>query len=64
MPANSSIHQPVRRNTTRTNLYILLSAIFLTNALIAEIIGVKIFSVETLLGVKPAQDSPFRRFCA
>ncbi|RYF49487.1 MAG: VUT family protein, partial [Cytophagaceae bacterium] len=28
----------------RTNLYIFLSAVFLTNALIAEIIGVKIFS--------------------
>lgn len=39
----------------RTNLYIFLSAIFLTNALVAEIIGVKIFSTEALLGVKPAQ---------
>ena len=39
----------------RTNLYIFLSAVFLTNAIIAEIIGVKIFSAETLLGVPPAQ---------
>jgi hypothetical protein len=39
----------------RTNLYIFLSAVFLTNALVAEIIGVKIFSVEALLGTKPAQ---------
>ncbi len=39
----------------RTTLYIFLSAIFLTNALVAEIIGVKIFSAEALLGVKPAQ---------
>ncbi|KAA9346345.1 queuosine precursor transporter [Larkinella humicola] len=39
----------------KTNLYIFLSAVFLTNAIIAEIIGVKIFSAETLLGVPPAQ---------
>ncbi|GAB4032747.1 queuosine precursor transporter [Spirosoma gilvum] len=46
----------------RTNLYIFLSAIFLTNALVAEIIGVKIFSVETLLGTKPAQIHLFGDF--
>ncbi|WP_266366689.1 queuosine precursor transporter [Tellurirhabdus rosea] len=39
----------------KTSLYIFLSAVFLTNALVAEVIGVKIFSVETLLGVPPAQ---------
>lgn len=39
----------------RTNLYIFLCAVFLTNAIIAEIIGVKIFSAETLLNVPPAQ---------
>ncbi|MGM9510225.1 queuosine precursor transporter [Larkinella sp. GY13] len=39
----------------KTNLYIFLCAVFLTNAIIAEIIGVKIFSAETLLGVPPAQ---------
>ncbi|WP_234734826.1 queuosine precursor transporter [Tellurirhabdus bombi] len=39
----------------RSSLYIFLSAVFLTNALIAEIIGVKIFSTETLLGIRPAQ---------
>ena len=39
----------------KTNLYIFLSAVFLTNAIIAEIIGVKIFSAETMLGVPPAQ---------
>lgn len=39
----------------KSTLYIFLSAVFLTNALIAEIIGVKIFSAETLLGVRPAQ---------
>ncbi len=39
----------------KTNLFIILSAIFLTNAIIAEIIGVKIFSVESTLGFDPAQ---------
>ena len=43
----------------RTNLYIFLSAVFLTNALIAEIIGVKIFSAEALLGIAPAHISLF-----
>ncbi len=46
----------------RTSLYTLLSAVFLTNALIAEIIGVKIFSAETLMGVKPAQIHLFGDF--
>jgi len=46
----------------RTSLYTLLSAVFLTNALIAEIIGVKIFSAETLIGVKPAQIHLFGDF--
>ena len=39
----------------KTNLFIILCAIFLTNAIIAEIIGVKIFSVESTLGFEPAQ---------
>ncbi|MDH5476585.1 MAG: queuosine precursor transporter [Cyclobacteriaceae bacterium] len=39
----------------RANLFIILSGIFLTNALIAEIIGVKIFSLESTLGFNPAQ---------
>ncbi len=41
----------------KTNLFIVLSIIFLTNALLAEIIGVKIFSAESMLGVPPAQIS-------
>ena len=36
------------------NLFIVLSGIFLTNALLAEMIGVKIFSLESLLGVPKA----------
>jgi uncharacterized integral membrane protein (TIGR00697 family) len=39
----------------RQRLFLLLCGIFLTNALIAEIIGMKIFSVESLLGIPPAQ---------
>lgn len=46
----------------RTNLYIFLSAVFLTNAIVAEIIGVKIFSGEGLLGIKPAQIQLFGDF--
>lgn len=39
----------------RQRLFLLLCAVFLTNALIAEIVGGKIFSVEMLLGIPPAQ---------
>ncbi len=46
----------------KTNLFILLSAIFLTNAIIAEIIGVKIFSMESTLGFEPAQLKLFGGF--
>jgi queuosine precursor transporter len=38
----------------KTNLFIILSCIFLTNAIIAEVIGVKIFSLEGLLGIDAA----------
>lgn len=37
----------------KTNLFIILSGIFLTNAILAEIIGVKIFSGEMTIGIKP-----------
>ena len=36
-------------------LYIVLCTVFLTNAILAEMIGVKIFSLENLLGSEPAQ---------
>lgn len=35
-------------------LFIFLAAIFLTNAILAELIGVKIFSMESTLGLPPA----------
>lgn len=38
----------------RNRLFIILAGIFLTNALIAEMIGVKIFSGEQSLGLNPA----------
>jgi uncharacterized integral membrane protein (TIGR00697 family) len=38
----------------RNRLFIVLSGIFITNALLAEIIGVKIFSGEATLGFNPA----------
>lgn len=39
----------------RATLFLILSGIFITNALIAEFGGVKIFSLETLLGFPPAR---------
>ncbi|SHO59628.1 queuosine precursor transporter [Algoriphagus zhangzhouensis] len=38
----------------KTNLFLVLGSIFLTNAILAEIIGVKIFSAEKTLGFDPA----------
>ncbi len=38
----------------KSNLFIILGGIFLTNAILAEIIGVKIFSMEQTLGMPPA----------
>src|SRR6188768_2451806 len=38
----------------RNKLFIVLTGIFITNALLAEMIGVKIFSAEATLGLNPA----------
>lgn len=43
-------HMQHKRNT----LFVILAGIFITNALLAEIIGVKIFSAEATLGFNPA----------
>ena len=40
-------------NNKRSKLFIVLFGIFLTNAIVAEIIGVKIFSLEATLGFQP-----------
>lgn len=47
-------HIPIHADK-RNFLFIILSGIFITNALIAEVIGVKIFSLENLLDLPPAQ---------
>lgn len=39
----------------KTNLFIILGGIFLTNALLAELVGIKIFSLESTFGFAPAQ---------
>ncbi len=39
----------------KQNLFHFLAGFFLTNALVAEMVGTKIFSLETLLGMPPAQ---------
>jgi queuosine precursor transporter len=41
-------------NNKATRLFIILAGIFITNTLIAEFIGVKIFSLESTLGWEPA----------
>ncbi len=46
----------------RANLFLALSGIFLTNAIIAEIIGVKIFSGEATLGLQPVNIRLFGEF--
>ncbi|HEY8933770.1 MAG TPA: queuosine precursor transporter, partial [Cyclobacteriaceae bacterium] len=46
------MEQPIDYKKNR--LFVILSGIFLTNAIVAEIIGVKIFSGETTLGLNPA----------
>lgn len=40
-------------NNKATRLFLILAGIFIANALIAEIIGVKIFSLEKTLGLEP-----------
>lgn len=39
----------------KQNLFIVLSGFFLTNALVAEMVGTKIFSAESILGLPPTQ---------
>jgi uncharacterized integral membrane protein (TIGR00697 family) len=39
----------------RITLFVVLTGIFITNAILAEIIGAKIFSLEDTLGLSPAQ---------
>jgi uncharacterized integral membrane protein (TIGR00697 family) len=50
------------QQSRKTNLFIILSAIFLTNAILAELIGVKIFSAEKTLGMDPVKWSFFDEY--
>lgn len=54
---NTLIAQIAERpySNRRVRLFLFLSGLFLTNALLAEIVGVKIFSLEKMLGLPPAQ---------
>jgi len=51
------MNQPLNASQDRKLqwIYIVLCSVFLTNAILAEMIGVKIFSLENLIGTKPAQ---------
>jgi uncharacterized integral membrane protein (TIGR00697 family) len=51
------IHTIIANKPTR--LFIILAGLFITNAVIAEFIGVKIFSLEATLGWKPAEIALF-----
>lgn len=51
------IHNILRNKSTR--LFVILGGIFIANALIAEVIGVKIFSLEDSLGIKRANINLF-----
>jgi len=51
------IHSIIKHKPTR--LYIILGGFFIANALIAEIIGVKIFSLEKTLGLMPLDMNVF-----
>lgn len=46
----------------KDKLYVVLCLVFLSNALLAEIIGVKIFSLEKWIGAHPAQIPIFSNF--
>ncbi len=46
----------------RDILFLVLAGIFITNAILAELIGVKIFSLEAVLGITPAKISLFGDF--
>ncbi|MEB2785887.1 queuosine precursor transporter [Algoriphagus persicinus] len=50
------------QNSRKTNLFIILGSIFLTNAILAEIIGVKIFSAEKTLGFDPVNWTFFKEY--
>lgn len=56
------INKEIIYQTKKKNLYFLLGAVVITNALMAEMIGTKIFSLEKTLGFAPAQIRLFTDF--
>lgn len=50
------------QHSRKTNLFVILGSIFLTNAILAEIIGVKIFSGEKTLGFDPVNWNIFGEY--
>ncbi len=46
----------------RNTLFLILGGIFITNAILAELIGVKIFSLEAIFGLAPAKIRLFEDF--
>lgn len=46
----------------KNKLFLILAGIFITNAVLAELIGVKIFSLESTLGMQPANIKLFGEF--
>lgn len=49
----------VKKLDKKTTLFIILGSIFLTNAILAELIGVKLFSLESVAGLQPANINLF-----
>lgn len=56
------INKEIVYQTKKKNLYFLLGAVVIANALVAEIIGTKIFSLEKTLGLAPTQIRLFADF--
>ena len=54
-PTQTITPTPAHHTTRRHNLFLFLTGFFLANALIAEVIGSKIFSLEQWFGWAPAQ---------
>lgn len=56
------IQSTTPQESKKQYLYIVLCAFFLTNALVAEMIGTKLFSLEATLGLSPANINLFENF--
>jgi hypothetical protein len=56
LPAGPARHRRIRgrdRRLREARLFLALAGLFITNALIAEFVGVKIFALEDTLGIAP-----------